>query len=168
MFLAVSMTTYLPTFMKMEGASLKMAGISLTILEGAGVIGALLSGTISDRVGRKPTLLFVSIVPALLTIIFLQTQGWMLIPILIGMGFVSLSAGPVLLALVQDHVPNNRATGNGLYISMSFLIRSIVAPLVGLVGDTLGLRTAFLGSALVSFLTIPALLMLPKGGAETP
>lgn len=56
-FLTVSITTYLPTFLNFEGSSLIRAGILLSILEGAGVVGALLSGTVSDKFGRKPILL---------------------------------------------------------------------------------------------------------------
>ena len=56
MFLAVSMTTYLPIYMRFNGASLWMAGASLSILEIAGVAGALMSGSLSDRLGRKSIL----------------------------------------------------------------------------------------------------------------
>ena len=49
MFLSVSLTTYLPTYLTIFGYSISAAGIYLAILEFAGVGGALLSGTISDR-----------------------------------------------------------------------------------------------------------------------
>ncbi|MEA3351610.1 MAG: MFS transporter [Chloroflexota bacterium] len=162
-FSSVCMTIYLPTFLNLEGASLKFAGVSLSILEAAGVVGALTSGTISDRIGRKPTLIFIIAASAPLMIAFLSVDGWLRIPILLLLGFVSLSTGPVVLALVQDSVPeNHRAAGNGIYMCMSFLISSAASPLIGLVGDTLGLRAAFWGSALISLLAIPALLALPE------
>ena len=64
-------------------------------------------------------------------------------PVLVSYGFVSISAGPVFLALIQDNFPENRAVSNGLYISMVFLMRSLVLVLVGMMGDAYGLQTAF-------------------------
>jgi len=161
MFLAVSMTTYLPVYMDLKGASFWLAGASLAILEGAGVAGALLSGSISDRLGRKSILLWVTIFSSLLMLIFLYSTDWMLIPILLILGFTSLSTGPVLLALVQDHFPQNRAVGNGIFLTMSSLLRSVVMLLVGMAGDAIGLQSAFFWSALISLLAIPGILMLP-------
>jgi MFS family permease len=43
-FLQVCLGTYLPTLMTMEGSTLWIAGVSLAILEAAGVVGALTSG----------------------------------------------------------------------------------------------------------------------------
>lgn len=165
-FLTASITTYLPTLLSMEGASLAFAGISLSILEAAGFIGALLSGTISDTMGRKPTLLILMSTSAILLIIFLQVQGWLLIPILLLLGFTSISPQPVLLALVQDQFPENRATANGLYMAMSFLVRSLALVLLGMSGDAWGLRTTFFGSALIAFLAVPAILTLPNAVQE--
>ncbi len=162
-FTAVCMTTYLPTFMRLEGASLQLAGASLSILEAAGVVGALSSGPISDRLGRKPALIFIVAASAPLIIAFLNVSGWLQIATLLVLGFISLSVGPVVLALVQDYVPKTyRATGNGTYMAIGFVIHSAASPLVGFVGDTLGLRTAFWGSALISLLAIPAILTLPN------
>ncbi|MCB9136069.1 MAG: MFS transporter, partial [Anaerolineales bacterium] len=56
-FLAVSLGLYLPTFMHEQGVSLWLAGAALSIYELAGVGGALFSGTVSDRFGRKSVLL---------------------------------------------------------------------------------------------------------------
>ncbi len=161
MFMAVSLTTYLPTFMKGNGATLFLAGASLSILEFAGVGGVLLSGTLSDRLGRRSVLLFVTVIAPLLMFAFLNTLGWLRIPILMLLGFTSLSTGPVFLALIQDHFPDNRAVGNGLFLSMSFLLRSLAMLLVGMAGDAVGLQAAFFWSAMLSLLAIPGILMLP-------
>jgi FSR family fosmidomycin resistance protein-like MFS transporter len=95
-------------------------------------------------------------------LLFLEVEGWLLIPVLMALGFTSLSTGPVYLAIVQDHVPNNRAVGNGIYITSAFLTRSLVSFLVGLAGDQIGLRNAFFWSAILAFASIPAILSLPE------
>ncbi|MBL6966295.1 MAG: MFS transporter [Anaerolineales bacterium] len=161
-FLATSITRFMPIFMRGEGASLVFAGISLSVLEGAGVVGALISGSVSDRVGRKPTLIIAMVCATVTTGLFLLAQGWLLIPALILLGFFSLSTQPVLLALVQDHHPESRATANGLFMFISFLGMSLSSLLVGMAGDAWGLRTTFLIGAMIALVTIPAILALPK------
>ena len=160
-FMSVSMTTYLPIFMNLKGSSLWLAGAALSIMESAGVAGALLVGSISDRIGRKSVFLFSAISSPLLMLAFLNSSGWMLIPILLAIGFTTLSIGPVFLALIQDHFPENRATANGAYMFLAFLTRFPVTILVGLAGDKYGLETAFLWSALLAFLVIPSIFLLP-------
>jgi FSR family fosmidomycin resistance protein-like MFS transporter len=138
-----------------------MAGASLSVLELAGAAGALSGGTLSDRLGRKPLLLGITILAPLLMVAFLNVSGWMLVPVLLSYGFVSISAGPVFLALIQDNFPENRAVSNGLYISMNFLLRSLAMVMVGVAGDALGLQAAFWGSAGLALLGLVGILMLP-------
>jgi FSR family fosmidomycin resistance protein-like MFS transporter len=164
MFMVVCMTTYLPTYMNLNGASLFLAGASLSILELAGFVGALSGGTLSDRLGRKPLLMGITIVAPLLMIAFLNVSGWLLVPVLLSYGFVAISAGPVFLALIQDNFPENRAVSNGIYISMNFLLRSLVLVIVGMAGDTFGLQVAFVGSASISLLGLVGIFMLPNEG----
>lgn len=161
MFMMVCMTTYLPIFMKLGGSTLLLAGASLSILEFAGVIGALSGGTLSDRLGRKPVLMVITVLASLLMIAFLNVSGWLLVPVLLLYGFVSIAPSPVFLALIQDHFPGNRAVSNGLYISMNFLLRSLVMLLVGMAGDAFGLQTVFAGSAFISLLGLVGIIMLP-------
>ncbi|MFH2040699.1 MAG: hypothetical protein ABIJ65_14805, partial [Chloroflexota bacterium] len=61
----------------------------------------------------------------------------------------------------QDNFPENRAVSNGLYISMSFLLRSLVMVLVGMAGDAVGLQTAFWWSAILSLFGLVGIVMLP-------
>ena len=162
MFMVACMTTYLPTFMNLNGSTLFMAGASLSILEFAGVVGALSGGTLSDRLGRRSVLMVITVLASLLMIVFLNVSGWLLVPVLLLYGFVSIAPGPVFLALIQDHFPENRAVSNGLYISINFLLRSLAMVLVGMAGDAFGLQAAFMGSALISLLGLVGIFMLPS------
>jgi MFS transporter, FSR family, fosmidomycin resistance protein len=157
-----SITTYLPTYMNKQGASLWIAGVSLSIIEFAGAVGSLTLGMWSDRVGRKRVLLISSVLTPLLMVAFLNTQGWLIAPLLLAMGFMGFSVMPVMLAIVQEQFPNNRATANGLYMMMIFLLRPVGTLVVGMLGDYFGLHVAFLLTTGISLLTIPVILVLPK------
>jgi len=158
---------YLPTLLESEGASLWAAGGALAIYQLAGVVGAFSGGTFSDRIGRKPVLLTASLISPLLVFAFLTLPGGWLIPILILLGFLSLSVQPVLLALVQDHLPNYRSIANGAYMAMAFIMQSTAALLIGALGDRLGLRSTFFWMALLSLLTVVGILLLPTHPART-
>ena len=160
-FLLSALTVYLPTFLTEEGASLWLAGISLSVLEAAGMAGALLGGSISDRLGRRLVLLVSMLVAPPLMLAFLVLDGWLRFPLLLLMGFTILSVTPVIMALVQESYPENRALANGVYMSMSFGLRSVAVVVLGGLGDLFGLRLAFVGSALVMLLGLPLLLLLP-------
>ena len=165
--LNVCLSTFLPTFMSGEGASLLWASLALSILEFAGVGGALLSGTLSDRIGRKPILLAATVLASALTLLLLRVDGFWMVPVLLALGFTSLSPTPVLLAIVQEHLPNNRAVGNGLLMVSSFLIRALAMFLVGVFGDMIGLRETIFWCALISLLAIPAILAIPVHSSQS-
>jgi len=143
------------------GAALLFAGVSLSILVGGGVVGALLGGSLSDRLGRR-TMLTVSLVstPALM-LLFVVAGGWVRLPLLLALGLTSLSTTPVIMALVQESSPQNRALANGTYMMLSFLIRSGVVVVVGAMGDAWSMRAAFLISAVIPLFGVPFLRLLP-------
>ncbi len=167
MFMIVAITTYLPTFMTDElNSSLWLAAASLTILEAAGVVGALSTGTLSDRAGRRTILLVLLILAPLFLLLFLFTQGTMSLILLVGLGLTAISQTPVKLAIVQDNFPENRAVANGIFMAMNFVIRALAIAVVGALADRFGLYSAFLWSAILGFLSIPALFWLPVERAE--
>jgi FSR family fosmidomycin resistance protein-like MFS transporter len=161
-FMSAALTTYLPVFLSQDGAALWFAGVSLSVLEGAGVVGALLGGSISDRVGRRTVLLISLVGASLLMFTFLGVSGWVRLPILVGLGLGALSINPVLLALVQESFPDNRALANGAYMASSFLIRSGALVALGALGDAFSLRTSFVVSAIVPLAGLPLLLLVPR------
>lgn len=162
-FIVVALSTYLPLFMSdVLGSSLWLAAASLTILEGAGVVGALLTGTLSDRLGRVRMLLFLLGVSPFLLFGFLYAPSWLAVPFLIGLGLTAISPTPVLLAVVQNNLTENRALANGIFMSINFLTYAIAVSAIGLIADQLGLFNAFLSSGIIALFAWPAVLKLPN------
>ena len=171
-FVITALTTYLPTFLTEEGAQLWLAGVALSVLEAAGVAGALLGGTLSDRMGRRRIILLSLVVTPLLMFAFLAALVWLqagalvLFPILVLLGFSALSVTPVIMALVQESFPENRALANGVYMTIGFLTRTGAVLVLGSLGDLGGMRLAFAVSAVIPLLGLPFLSALPARGAR--
>lgn len=161
-FLITGLGVYLPTLLEAAGASVWKANATLAIYQLAGVFGAFLGGTVSDRLGRKPVLFTVSIFAPVMVMLFLRANGWLIIPILIVAGLLSLSGQPILLAIVQDQLPHHRSVGNGLFMMISFICLSLSAVAIGFIGDRIGLQQALMWTAISGVATIPFILVLPK------
>jgi FSR family fosmidomycin resistance protein-like MFS transporter len=160
-FMVMALSTYLPVFLSEEGASLWFVGASLTVLQSAGVVGAMLAGPLSDRISRR-TLLAASLLAApLLMLAFLQARGWVQIPLLLVLGFAAISVNPVFMALVQESFPQNRALANGIYMALNFVLSSTVVVILGTLGDRFGLRPTFTVSAFISLIGLPLVFLLP-------
>jgi FSR family fosmidomycin resistance protein-like MFS transporter len=160
-FMITALTTYLPTFLSKEGADLWFAGVSLSVLEAAGVAGALLGGLVSDRLGRRRVLLISLLTTTLFMFVFLELNGWARFPALLILGLTALSITPVIMAVVQESFPDNRALANGIYMALNFTIRSGAVVVVGMLGDLFGMRLAFTVSAIFPLLGVPFILLLP-------
>jgi FSR family fosmidomycin resistance protein-like MFS transporter len=160
-FLITGLGVYLPTLLEGEGASIWKAGSTLAIYQLAGVVGALLGGTVSDRLGRKPVLFTVTLLTPIMVFVFLKTTGWLILPALILAGLFGLSGQPILLAMVQDQLPNHRSVANGFFMAISFICLSLSAIGIGMIGDSIGLRQAFMWTAFSGLLVVPLVLALP-------
>jgi len=150
-------TTFLPVFLHEEGVSLWWAGASLSILEAAGVVGALMGGSASDVIGRKSVLAVSQLVTPVLMVAFVFVAGWGRFPLLLGLGFAGLMATPVIMAWVQEGFPENRALANGTYMALNFVARAVAVVLVGGLADMIGMRQAFLACA---FFGLPGVLFI--------
>jgi FSR family fosmidomycin resistance protein-like MFS transporter len=162
--MVAGLTTFLPIFVTdVRGGGLWLAAAALSVLEGAGVVGALFTGTLSDRFGRLRVLLLLSAAAPLLLFLFLVAPPWATVPLLLALGLTAISPTPVFLALVQDEFAEHRALANGTFLALNFLIRAFGIWAVGGLADGFGLDRAFLWSALAGLLALPALWWLRLG-----
>ena len=160
-FMMAAFATYLPVFLHEEGASLWLAGASLSVLEAGGVIGALVGGSASDVLGRKRVLVASFLLTPILMFVLVLTPGWWRLPLLIPLGFFGLMATPVIMASVQESAPENRALANGVYMALNFVLRALIVVLVGALADRTGMRSAFLACAVLGLLGTPFVFRLP-------
>jgi FSR family fosmidomycin resistance protein-like MFS transporter len=160
-FVIGAFAIFLPTFLTEEGSGLWFAGVSLSVLELAGVAGALLGGTLSDRLGRRRIIAAGMAFTPVFAFLFLLSHGWVRFPLLLALGFCLFSFGPVIMALVQEQFPENRALANGVYMSVAFLIRSAGIVMVGVIGDIWGLTPAFVVSGALAVVGLPFVFALP-------
>jgi MFS transporter, FSR family, fosmidomycin resistance protein len=162
-FLQANIVNYLPTFMSREGAAFSLAGASLAVVQLGGTLGVLLMGLFSDRIGHRRVALFGTLASVGFAMAFLFTQGWLQLVMLAGTGFTAFVANPAFLAMVQSRFTHNRSLANGVYMSGSFVLRSVVVVVVGLLADRFGMRPVFIGSAAAALLALPIIYwMLPR------
>lgn len=161
-FLTANIVNFLPTFMSSEGVAFSLAGASLSVVELGGTVGVLLMGLFSDRLGQRNIVLGGTLLSTAFSLGFLLLQGWIQIVMLIGVGMSAFIANPAFLSMIQTRSTRNRSLANGIYMSSSFILRSIAVVLVGSLADHFGMRPVFIGSALAALLALPLIFILPK------
>lgn len=155
------LTGFLPTyFFNEKSQSLWFSNSSLAILQIAGAAGTYFSGTISDKIGRKTMLLISAIGMPVIMWAFVMAEGWYTMPLLLLLGVVVFSPGPVILALVQDQKSEYPSFFNGIYMSINFASSSIAIVLVGWLGDLISLQTTYMITGSAAALSIPFILRL--------
>jgi FSR family fosmidomycin resistance protein-like MFS transporter len=156
----MSITIFLPLYLTEEGSSIWLAGAALSIVEAAGIAGAFAGGWISDHIGRRAVLVFGHIAAPTALLLFAMYNGVIQVALLPVIGFTLLAVPPVLMAVVQESFPETRALANGIFLSISFVIRSLAAIGFGAVGDAFGLATAMGIAALAMFAGLPLIWLL--------
>jgi FSR family fosmidomycin resistance protein-like MFS transporter len=157
-----SVTYYLPSFLTSGGNSLHYADLALTVVQLAGAMGALFAGTISDKLGRTPTLLAVGLVTPLLTLLFLSLEGFWIFPVLLPLGFFLFAPTSVMLATVQELNTDKKAFVNSIYMTLNFFVSVMVYPLVGTLIDHFGFLPTFRAITLLGFGAVPVVLFTRK------
>jgi len=154
-----ALSFYLPVYLVQQGESLWYAGISLSILQFFGVLGTFLSGNISDKIGRKNTLLIATIGSITFMALFIWSNN---ITLLAFLGLFVFSTNPVLMALVQDSSSHMPTFMNSIYMSINFGVSSLMVFLIGYLGDSYGLQTTYIVSASIALIAIPMIFVLDR------
>jgi MFS transporter, FSR family, fosmidomycin resistance protein len=143
---SIGLFTFLPLYLAHE---LKyppaLVGTYMTLVQGAGIFASPISGTVSDRKGRRPVLaaglLTTSFLLVALVVFRLQ---FFFVGVLAFLGFFLFSLQPVILAWMMDVAPKNVS---GTTVSALFGVQSLFAsfsPAVcGFIADRFGILYSF-------------------------
>lgn len=155
------LTAFLPTYYFNEkGETLWFANSALAVFQLAGALGTIVSGTISDRIGRKTALLIIATITPVFMFLFISSSGYLSFLFLLLLGFFIFAPGPVLLALVQDREKHKPVFANSIYMTISFVTASIAVVMAGSLGDWMGLENTYKLSAFLALGAIPCVLLL--------
>jgi len=160
-FLITSFTAFLPTYMISLGKTLWLGGVMLALFELAGIAGALFGGTISDRIGRRIILKVTIPLSSILMLTFIYFSGWVKFPMVMLLGVTASSIMPVNMAILYDFCGKNRGVANGFFMTVNFASTAIVTLFVGWLADLTGFRMAFTVNAILGFLCVAAVFLLP-------
>jgi MFS family permease len=137
------------------------------LLVGA-VVGPLLAGWLSDRLGRRRTLVSYYLLSAVGILAFLAAGAnlWLLAPLLLPFGTAVFSESPVLQAYLADraHGPT-RDVAFSVYFTVAFGVGAFWAFVIGNVVATWGYPVAF-GVMAASYLAAATLLVAVREGPE--
>ncbi|MGH9045560.1 MAG: MFS transporter, partial [Acidimicrobiales bacterium] len=165
-FTTYVLVTFIPIMWHLRGGSLVSGATIITTMITAGIIGNLLGGHMTDRIGCRPVLIGSALVPPAVIVPILYLPGawvWVFAG-LAGIGIFLSGSTTVLVG--QDIFPENRSMGSGIALGLGNAIGSVLVLIVGLgVHDTTGVLVVFSVvsglSILAAFLTFafPAPLM---------
>jgi FSR family fosmidomycin resistance protein-like MFS transporter len=152
---------YLPTLLAGQGFDLFAANSILTLTLLVGVGGQILGGAVSDRSGRKETILAGMAATAIFLTGFLVLPGLPRLACLMLFGFFLWSSFSVTLAIAHELLPGNLGLASGLLLGLSMGFGGLGVALIGWIGDAVGLAGAFWALLLITLLAIPLFVVLP-------
>ena len=162
-----ALTTFLPTYLR-EVRQLSVLGSSayLAVIIVAFFCGCIVSGILSDRIGRRANVaLFASAcVATVLIYIFAPLSNGQMLFLGFPLGFFSAGIPASMAALFSELYPAGvRGTGVGFCYNFGRILSAAFPLLVGFMSDRIGLGPAIgIDAAFAYALVLIAVLMLPE------
>jgi len=144
--LIVSAISFIPLFLVDHfGTSEESAGAMLAFIYGAGLGAGPLGGYLSDRLGRLPVIIVVSLITGpIIYLLNLAPYFWGILVVLLAIGMVRHMPMPVSEAYIIGQAPGrNRSTILGIYYFGSRGGPGAITPIIGYLIDRFGFHTSF-------------------------
>jgi MFS transporter, FSR family, fosmidomycin resistance protein len=159
---ANSLSVFLPVLLTRQGMGVGEASAAVSTYLFVSTIGGFLGGPMADRHGARRVILWslISSVPFLL--VGQLASGWTLTVLVAVGGFLLQSTLPVNVTFGQQIAPVSAATVSSLMMGFAWGVGSLLAPVVGVLGDTLGLNVALAITSAMPLLAAVFALPLPR------
>lgn len=133
------LVSYIPSLYKERGADLATGGQMLSVILFAAVMGTLVGGFLSDRVGRRLVIALTLAATTPLVLAFLY--GPWPVPLLAAplMGLLLVCSHIPLIVIIQAQLPHNLGLASGLGMGFAFATEGIGVYITGVLADHYGL-----------------------------
>lgn len=155
--------TFLPIYYNHQGFSIPAIGAIISIFTVAGALSGVLAGHLSDRVGSRPVF-FAShalATPSLVLLLILPGQ-WSYAGAFLA-GFFVMASLPLGVTMAQELAPKGKSMVSSLMMGLAWGVGGMMTPLAGKMADVFSIRPVLAVLAIVPFMTLALIAMLPKG-----
>jgi FSR family fosmidomycin resistance protein-like MFS transporter len=137
---------------------------ALSTVFAAGIVGALVAGTLSDQFGRRNVigLLFLLAAPLSYLYLWAENGSWAVLLLLATAGAVMMAPRTIILAAAAEVLPEARGPMAGMLLALGFVSTSIAAVAFGAFADRVGIENAYWIVPAIWVLGLPAVALLPK------
>jgi FSR family fosmidomycin resistance protein-like MFS transporter len=125
-------------------------------------VGGFLGGPVADRFGARQVIMWSLLASVPFLLAGQLTSGWTLTLLVSVGGFLLQSTLPVNVTFGQQIAPVSAATVSSLMMGFAWGVGSLLAPVVGRLGDRLGLNVALSITAVVPVLAACIAVPLPR------
>ncbi|MBV8712586.1 MAG: MFS transporter [Solirubrobacterales bacterium] len=162
-FVYFGLVTFIPIYyVNVLHASKALGNAALTAMLLGGAAGTLAGGPLADRFGRRPVLVgSMCVIPPLVAAFLLSGP-------LLGLLFAALAGAAtiatfaVTIVMGQEYLPGRLGVAAGVTIGLSIGLGGAGAPLLGILGDSAGLRAVFETIAVLPLTALALSLTLPR------
>jgi MFS family permease len=140
------LSTFLPIYLaNVAGLSAALVGTYMAVVQGAGIISGPISGSLSDRIGRRPLIAAGMVSSSVMLILLMALRiEWLFILVLALNGFFLYSTSPVLNAWALDIAPPHLGgTSIGILFASQALLGGLAPIVGGMIADAYGIEVAF-------------------------
>jgi MFS family permease len=167
-----ALTTFLPSYLREDRQlSVLGSGAYLAVIIVAFFCGCVVSGIISDRIGRRANvaLFAAACIVTVLVYIFAQLSNTQMLILGFPLGFFSAGIPASMAALFSELYPAGvRGTGVGFCYNFGRIVSAAFPVAVGFLSDRIGLGAAIgLDAAFAYALVLIAVAMLPETRGKT-
>jgi len=154
---STAFSTFLAVLVAERGASALVGGLAITAFLVAGAAAGFVAGHLSDRFGRKWTIITSLVLATPFYILFLYGPISAALPFIAAAGVFGLSSIPVGVVAAQECLPGRTGLVSGLVMGLAWGVGGAALTPIGWLGDRHGLIPVM---AFVAFLPLVAAALM--------
>ncbi len=159
---SIGYSTFLPVLMTRRGMSMTEAGFAVGAYLVSGSVGGLAGGPCADRFGPRRVIAWTLALSVPLLLAALIVPGVPGLLLLTAGGFFLGSTLPVNIAYAHAIAPVATGTVSSLMLGVAWGVGGLAVPLVGMIGDAVGLQAALLILGVLPAFAAALTLRLPE------
>ncbi len=159
---ANSLSVFLPVLLTQQGMGVGEASAAVSFYLFLSTVGGFLGGPLADAYGPRRVIIWTLLASVPFLLLGQLASGWTLTLLISVGGFLLQSTLPINVTFGQQLAPVSAATVSSLMMGFAWGVGSLLAPVVGVVGDAWGLNVALSITAVVPVLAAAFALPLPN------